>query len=78
MDVQELLKNFGQNDGTLQRLMRDPALYQNLEAFTCGLTKMLPRFERIMKDVEVFADKIARHPETLGVGGAVRPGSGLK
>jgi hypothetical protein len=26
----------------------------------------------------VFADKVARHPESLGVGGVVRPGSGLK
>jgi len=78
MDVQELLKTFGQNDGTLQRLMRDPSLYQNVDAFACGLTKLLPRLERIMKDIEIFADKIARHPEALGVGGAVRPGSGLK
>ena len=29
-------------------------------------------------DVEIFADKIARHPEALGVGGALRPSNGLK
>ena len=28
--------------------------------------------------VEVFADKIARHPESIGLGGAVRPSAGLK
>jgi phospholipid/cholesterol/gamma-HCH transport system substrate-binding protein len=39
---------------------------------------MLPRLDRILKDFEVFADKIARHPESLGVRGAVAPSSGLK
>jgi phospholipid/cholesterol/gamma-HCH transport system substrate-binding protein len=26
----------------------------------------------------VFADKVARHPESLGVSGAISPSSGLK
>jgi phospholipid/cholesterol/gamma-HCH transport system substrate-binding protein len=39
---------------------------------------MVPRFDRILRDFEVFADKIARHPESIGVGGAVRPSAGLK
>jgi hypothetical protein len=28
--------------------------------------------------METFADKIARHPESLGLGGVVSPSSGLK
>jgi phospholipid/cholesterol/gamma-HCH transport system substrate-binding protein len=28
--------------------------------------------------VEIFADKLARHPELIGIGGAIRPSSGLK
>ena len=36
------------------------------------------RAEKITRDLEVFADKIARRPELIGVGGAVRPSSGLK
>jgi len=40
--------------------------------------RILPRVDRILRDIEVFADKIARHPESLGVGGAIRPNSGLK
>jgi len=77
-DVQQLVRGFGQGEGTLQRLLTDPSLYNNVDAFACGLAKLAPRLERILKDMEIFADKIARHPETLGVGGAVRPGSGLK
>jgi phospholipid/cholesterol/gamma-HCH transport system substrate-binding protein len=42
------------------------------------VTQVLPRVDRIMRDVEVFADKIARHPESIGIGGAVRPSAGLK
>ena len=36
------------------------------------------RAEKITRDLEVFADKIARRPELIGVGGALRPSSGLK
>jgi hypothetical protein len=39
---------------------------------------MTPRIDRILKDFETFADKLARHPEAIGLGGVVWPGSGLK
>ena len=42
------------------------------------LVRIMPRLDRVMQDVEVFADKIARHPESLGVRGAVSPSAGLK
>jgi phospholipid/cholesterol/gamma-HCH transport system substrate-binding protein len=38
----------------------------------------LPRLDRALRDVEIFADKLARHPELLGIGGAIRPSSGVK
>jgi ABC-type transporter Mla subunit MlaD len=77
-DVQELMQVLNRNDGTVQRLITDPALYNNLNEAACQAAKMLPRLERALRDLEVFADKIARHPESLGVGGAVRPSSGIK
>lgn len=77
-DMNEIVRAFGQNDGTLQRLMSDPGLYNNMNTIACQAVRLMPRLERVMKDIEVFADKVARHPEALGVGGAVRPGSGLK
>jgi phospholipid/cholesterol/gamma-HCH transport system substrate-binding protein len=43
-----------------------------------AINHLLPHMDRILHDVEVFADKIARHPESLGVGGAISPSSGLK
>lgn len=77
-DARELIRVLGRSDGTLQRFVSDPALYQNLSDAALMLTRLMPRVERILKDVEVFADKIARHPESLGVGGAISPSSGLK
>ena len=76
--LEEMLRAYSQADGTMRRFIEDPALYNNLNESACGITRMLPRLDRILKDFEVFADKIARHPESLGVRGAVSPSSGLK
>jgi phospholipid/cholesterol/gamma-HCH transport system substrate-binding protein len=65
-------------DGSLRRFMNDPALYNNLNDAACMIARMMPRIDRALRDLEVFADKIARHPESLGVGGAIRPSAGLK
>ncbi len=72
------LKNTLDQDGTVQRLFKDPSLYANLNEAVCMVLRSMPRLERILKDLETFADKLARHPELLGVRGAVRPSEGLK
>ncbi|HEY7331094.1 MAG TPA: MlaD family protein [Gemmataceae bacterium] len=72
------LKNTLDQDGTVQRLLKDPSLYINLNEAACLVLRSMPRLERILKDFETFADKLARHPELLGVRGAVRPSDGLK
>jgi phospholipid/cholesterol/gamma-HCH transport system substrate-binding protein len=77
-DTQELLRAFGRSNGTLSKLVNDPDLYNNLNDIACMLSRMMPRVDRMLRDFEVFSDKVARHPEALGVGGVVRPGSGLK
>ena len=65
-------------DGTIQRLLKDPSLYMHLDDAACMLVRGMPRLDRILKDLETFADKLARHPELLGVRGAVRPSDGIK
>src|SRR5262249_3532846 len=77
-EVESLLRALNQGDGSLRRFLADPALYNNLNEAAYLLTRLMPRLERILHDFEVFADKIARHPESLGVGGVVSPSSGLK
>jgi phospholipid/cholesterol/gamma-HCH transport system substrate-binding protein len=77
-EARELMRLIGRGDGTLQKLLTDPCLYNNLNDTAYMVNKLMPRLDRILRDVEIFADKIARHPEALGVGGVVRPGNGLK
>ncbi len=77
-DVRGLLNSFGKADGTVQRFLSDPTLFHSLTETMDGVNKMMPRLQHILRDVEIFADKIARHPESLGVGGALRPSNGLK
>jgi phospholipid/cholesterol/gamma-HCH transport system substrate-binding protein len=77
-DVRELLQTVTRGEGTVQKLLTDPCLYNNLNEASLSLSRLMPRMEHILRDVEIFADKIARHPESLGIGGVVRPGSGVK
>src|SRR5439155_3508836 len=77
-DLHELLRASAQSDGTLRRFLTDPSLYNHLDDTACMLSRIMPRLDRVLRDFEVFADKLARHPEALGLGGVVRPSSGLK
>lgn len=77
-DIRALMRTIDKSNGLLQKILTDPSLYNNLDAAAVMVVKMIPRFDRILKDFEIFADKLARHPESLGLGGVVRPGNGLK
>lgn len=77
-DLREILQAVARSDGTVQRLLSDPGLYNNLNDSAAMVARILPRLDRVLRDVEIFADKIARHPESLGLGGVIRPSSGLK
>lgn len=67
-----------QGQGTLHKLASDPELYDNLNRSAASLPVVLRNLELIAKDLRVFSDKIARHPEVLGVRGALQGSSGLK
>jgi phospholipid/cholesterol/gamma-HCH transport system substrate-binding protein len=77
-ELRELLQAVGRSEGTVSKMITDPSLYNNLNDAAFMVTRILPRMDRVLRDVEIFADKIARHPEQLGLGGVLRPSSGLK
>lgn len=77
-DLREVFQAITRGDGSLQKLLSDPSLYNNVNDSAAMVAKILPRIDRVLRDFEIFADKIARHPESLGIGGVVRPSSGLK
>lgn len=65
-------------DGTLQRFASDPRLYENLNRSAAGLSLLLENLRPVVADLQVFADKVARHPELIGVRGALRGSAGVK
>jgi ABC-type transporter Mla subunit MlaD len=77
-DLSALMRAIDQSDGLLRRVLTDPSLYIHVDEAICNLAHLAPRLDHILKDFEIFADKLARHPESLGLGGVVRPSSGLK
>lgn len=77
-DLSAIVRQFRTQDGTIQRLMSDPAIYQNLQDSSAMLADVMSELQPILADLAVFADKIARHPGELGVQGVIQRDSGLK
>ena len=78
IDARSALGAFNKADGTVGKILNDPQLYNQLVDAASNLNRTLIRAEKIAKDLEVFADKVARKPEVIGIGGALRPSTGLK
>ncbi|MCP4506445.1 MAG: hypothetical protein GY826_08620, partial [Fuerstiella sp.] len=71
-------KLVNQNDGTVKKLLTDPSVYRNLNSTAASLVVLLENLKPVVSDLQVFSDKVARHPELLGVRGVVRGSSGIK
>lgn len=77
-EMQAVSKGLAEGDGTFQRLAKDPTLYRNLNSSAAQLSVLMKNMEFVLRDVRIFSDKIARHPELLGVSGAIKGSSGVK
>lgn len=77
-ELSRFAKLVNTKDGSLQKFASDPSLYDNLDRSSQSLAVLLRNVEPVLRDLREFSDKVARHPELLGVGGAVRPSTGLK
>jgi phospholipid/cholesterol/gamma-HCH transport system substrate-binding protein len=77
-EVNHLAKLAAHEDGTIRRFATDPALYQNLNQTAESLAVLMQNVEPILRDVRIFSDRVARHPEILGISGAMVPSSGVK
>jgi len=67
-----------ESEGTLGKLVRDPKVYDDLAQAAANVNNLTRELRPIVDDVRVFTDKIARHPEQLGVRGALDRRPGLK
>ena len=76
------LSSFGDalngDKGSLGQLLHNPDLYDNLNRAAGNIKDLTVQLQPIIHDARVFSDKIARHPETLGVRGAISPSLGTK
>jgi phospholipid/cholesterol/gamma-HCH transport system substrate-binding protein len=86
--LEELVENmvvFSQalnnREGTLGKLLADSQLYDNLNNtlsnvnhLTDNVNRLAVELRPVLYNTRLFTDKIARHPETLGVRGAIEGG----
>jgi phospholipid/cholesterol/gamma-HCH transport system substrate-binding protein len=74
--------DFGQKlnagGGTIGRLLNDPELYNNVNQTVCNIRELTVRLRPILDDVRALTDKLARHPERIGVKGALQNNVGIK
>jgi phospholipid/cholesterol/gamma-HCH transport system substrate-binding protein len=65
-------------NGTVGRLVHDDELYENLNSTVANIEALAEKLEPVIWNAQVFSDKIARHPELLGVRGALQRSPGTK
>lgn len=71
-------QSLNNREGSLGRLVHDPELYYHLNRAAANIDELTRQLKPIVRDARVFSDKIARHPEQLGVRGALQRSVGLK
>ena len=76
--LEKFSTQLNEGDGSIQRLASDPQLYRNLQLSSASLAALLSNLDPIVSDMRVFSDKVARHPELLGVSGYLKGSTGLK
>ncbi|MEZ6126518.1 MAG: MlaD family protein [Planctomycetaceae bacterium] len=77
-ELAQLSQAMNDNEGTVKKLLTDPTVYRNLTSTSSALTTLLQNLKPVIADLQVFSDRIARHPEILGLRGVVRGSSGYK
>ncbi|HAH44998.1 MlaD family protein [Gimesia sp.] len=77
-ELNSFSRALNEGDGSLKKFISDPELYRNMNRSASSLTVLLNNLEPIARDIRVFSDRIARHPEVLGLSGAMKGSSGLK
>ena len=76
--LNQFAKVVNQKDGSLQKFVSDPSLHDQLVRSSESANVLMKNLEPVLRDLREFSDKVARNPEVLGLGGAVRPSTGLK
>jgi phospholipid/cholesterol/gamma-HCH transport system substrate-binding protein len=71
-------ESLNNSKGTIGQLVHNPELYHSVNRAVKNIEELTQQLRPIVSDARVFSDKIARHPEVLGVRGAIKPNDGSK
>lgn len=71
-------QKLNRTDTTFGLLMNDRRLYDNINSTVTTIEELSRSLRPVVNDARVFSDKIARHPELLGVRGAIQRNDGTK
>ena len=77
-EVLGFTRDLNNPEGSLGKLVHDPEFYQHLNRAAKNVDELTRQLKPILDDARVFTDKIARHPESLGVRGAIQRNQGIK
>ena len=66
------------SEGSLGMILNDRELYCRINRAARNIDELTQQLKPIMADARVFSDKLARHPELLGVRGAIQRSPGIK
>ena len=71
-------ESLNSTDTSFGLLMHDRQLYDNINRTAANIEELSRALRPVVNDARVFTDKIARHPELLGVRGAMQESVGTK
>ena len=77
-ELNSFAKVVNNKEGSLQKFISDPSLHDQFVRSSESANVLMKNLEPVLRDLREFSDKVARNPEVLGLGGAVRPSTGLK
>ena len=77
-DLAVVSRAVNDENSSVKQLISDPSMYRNLDRAAVSLSLLLQNLQPVIADLQIFSDKIARHPELLGVRGVVRGSDGVK
>jgi phospholipid/cholesterol/gamma-HCH transport system substrate-binding protein len=77
-EMLQFTRALNSSQGTIGQLVNNPELYQHINRAAENIDELSRQLKPIVSDARVFSDKIARHPEMLGVRGAMQKSPGIK
>jgi len=77
-EMEQFSTSLNDPNGSVGQLLNNPELYRRVTASVTNIENLTRQLQPVVRDAREFSNKIARHPELLGVRGAISPSTGAK